>query len=137
MKNSIILFCLAFIFCFSSCQQKVKPEGFDLIFGNPPWLKFGWDDAPVVKNINPVMGVSDKNSAVLRKERDSILSSSLQFRKTYRGLFESTNGSAKFLGDITLYPKQAGTKVNLYKNFCERSWGLIGSNGVSGGHCAF
>ena len=27
MKNSIVLLvCLAFVFCFSSCQQKVKPE---------------------------------------------------------------------------------------------------------------
>ena len=41
-------------------------------------------------------------------------------------------GAAAYLNDKTLYPALAGVQTNLYKNFIERSWGLLFSQGVAG-----
>ncbi|MDI4662607.1 MULTISPECIES: hypothetical protein [Cobetia] len=112
-------------------EDKPKPKGFDLMFGNPPWLKVTWKDAPLLSEFEPLLGVRDAKSATYNRERPKLLQDE-QRRLTYRAAFERGEGSNVFLNDATLYPALAGVQTNLYKNFIERSWGLIADKAIVG-----
>jgi hypothetical protein len=97
------------------------PRGFDLMFGNPPWIKVSWNDAPLLAEFEPKLGVRDAKSATYNRERARLLEVPHQ-RVAYRDAFEQGEGVGVFLNDRTLYPSLAGVQTNLYKNFIERSW---------------
>ncbi len=111
--------------------QSAKPNGFDLMFGNPPWGKVTWNDAPLLAEFDPLLGVRDAKSAKYESERPKLLKDE-KLRFLYRTIFQQGAGVSVFLNDRTLYPSLAGVQTNLYKNFIERSWGLLGENGASG-----
>ena len=112
-------------------QEAVAPKGFDLMFGNPPWLKVTWKDAPLLNEFEPLLGVRDAKSAVYNRERPKLLTNEERVQ-IYRTQFEMGEGGNVFLNDVTLYPNLAGVQTNLYKNFIEKSWALIGQQGVVG-----
>ncbi|NEX19871.1 hypothetical protein G3480_06005 [Thiorhodococcus mannitoliphagus] len=111
--------------------QREPPRGFDLMFGNPPWIKVSWNDAPLLAEFSPLLGVREAKSATYNRERATLLADEGQ-RRRYRKAFEQGEGAGVFLNDRTLYPSLAGVQTNLYKNFIERSWGLLGGQGVAG-----
>jgi hypothetical protein len=107
------------------------PKGFDLMFGNPPWLKVTWKDAPLLNEFEPLLGVRDAKSATYNSERPRLLNDD-SYRRVYRAQFEMGEGVNVFLNDVTLYPNLAGVQTNLYKNFIERSWSLIADGAMVG-----
>lgn len=115
-----------------TCEGQVEPpQGFDLMFGNPPWIKVSWSDAPLLAKFEPRLGVRDAKSATYNRERPGLLK--MEHRRfEYRDAFEQGEGAGIFLNDRTLYPNLAGVQTNLYKNFIERSWALLGGQGVAG-----
>ncbi|MEE2732966.1 MAG: hypothetical protein VYA55_19250 [Pseudomonadota bacterium] len=112
--------------------EATQPRGFDLMFGNPPWMKVTWNDAPLLSEFEPLLGVRDAKSAKYNSERPKLLEQSAARQVTYREAFAAAEGSSVFLNDRTLYPALAGVQTNLYKNFIERSWGLLFGEGVAG-----
>ncbi len=111
--------------------QAVEPKGFDLMFGNPPWMKVTWNDAPLLGEYNPLLGVREAKSARYNSERPRLLQDEPR-RSDYRDAFVLGEGVSMFLNDRTLYPALAGVQTNLYKNFIERSWDLLRGEGVAG-----
>lgn len=110
--------------------QVVKPQGFDLMFGNPPWIKVTWNDAPLLSEYDPLLGVREAKSAKYNVERSRLLTDEVR-KAEYRRAFELDSGNLIFLNDRTLYPVLAGMQTNLYKNFIERSWGLMAGQGIA------
>ncbi len=107
------------------------PRGFDLMFGNPPWLKVSGKDAPLLDEFEPLLGVRDAKSATYNRLRPKLLEDSVRLR-TYREAFEKGEGQRVYLNDATCYPALSGIQTNLYKNFIERSWALLGHQGIAG-----
>jgi hypothetical protein len=107
------------------------PRGIDLMAGNPPWIKVGWNDAPLLCEFEPALGVSGAKSAALNRARPDLLKAQAR-RLEYRAVFEQGEGVSAFLNDRALYPHLAGVQTNLYKNFIEKSWDLLGREGVAG-----
>ena len=112
-------------------QEQVMPHGFDLMFGNPPWLKVTWKDSALLNEFEPMLGVRGAKSADYDRERPKLLGT-MEGKKTYQVDFVSGEGSNVFLNDVTLYPYLAGVQTNLYKNFVEKSWCLLSLDGVAG-----
>ena len=112
-------------------HEEIVPKGFDLMFGNPPWLKVSWSDAQLLNEFEPMLGVKDEKSAIYNRERTKLLES-YESRKIYRDEFVKAEGGIVFLNDATLFPNLAGVQTNLYKNFIEKSWLLIANEGVVG-----
>jgi hypothetical protein len=108
-----------------------RPVGFDLMFGNPPWLKVSWNDAPLLAEWQPLLGVRAAKSAQYNAARPANLQNS-ERNAAYRDRYTLGQGSATFLNNHALYPSLAGVQTNLYKNFIERSWGLLSRKGVTG-----
>jgi hypothetical protein len=99
--------------------------------GNPPWIKVGWNDAPLLDEFEPMMGVKGSKSAEYNRQRAVLLTDGGR-KAAYRVVFEAGEGVSAFLNNRTLYPNLAGVQTNLYKNFIERSWDLLGAKGVAG-----
>jgi hypothetical protein len=113
-------------------QEGVVPNGFDLMFGNPPWMKVTWNDAPLLCEFEPILGVHDAKSARFNSERRKVVEYSDARKRIYKDAFQMAEGSSVYLNDQTLYPALAGVQTNLYKNFIERSWSLLYEMGVVG-----
>jgi hypothetical protein len=114
-----------------SVEGLPEPRGFDLIYGNPPWLKVSWNDAPLLAEYDPRLGVRKAKSADYNHARPQLLENPVR-RQQYRDAFAADEGASVFLNDRTLYPALAGVQTNLYKNFIERSWALLGDQGIAG-----
>ncbi|WP_018158481.1 hypothetical protein [Thioalkalivibrio sp. ALE14] len=112
-------------------QEEVAPKGFDLVFGNPPWLKVAWSDSSLLNEFEPFLGIRGAKSATYKRERPKLLGQ-FENRLRYRNEFRKGEGGGAFLNSKIFYPALEGVQTNLYKNFIEKSWSLIGDRGVSG-----
>ncbi|MBU2647773.1 hypothetical protein KKI24_23900 [bacterium] len=112
-------------------DQLYPPKGFDLMFGNPPWVGADWKEAELLTEYEPLLGVREAKAANINNRKSKILEISTQ-REDYHNYFISSHGRAIFLSDITLYPSLKGMRTNLYKNFIERSWALFSEQGIVG-----
>jgi hypothetical protein len=72
------------------------PYGFDLMLGNPPWIKAGWSDGPVLCELESRLGVKEAKSAALNRARPALLQDTEQCR-FYADGFRKRQGTSCFL----------------------------------------
>lgn len=114
------------------CKNAVMGEGgqgFDLVVGNPPWIKATFAEMPVLSELDPMLGVKEGKIGTFLKRKDELLAEEKGAR-FFEGEVESASGVAAFLGSTTLYPALKGGQTNLYKNFIVRSWDWLGERGI-------
>ena len=112
--------------------QDASPlRGFDLILGNPPWIKVSWTDAPLLCDFDPLLGVRDARSADFNRERPKLIDS-FQRKKEYLNAQLSSLGLIAFLKCHRMYKPLRGSQTNLYKNFVRISWWLLAQKGYGG-----
>lgn len=111
--------------------ENSTPRGFDLLFGNPPWVIADWKETPLLCEYEPLLGVSDAKSAKINLFRPNLLEND-KLLKDYCNQFLGSEGAATYLNSLLHYPSLAGMRTNLYKNFIERSWTLLCENGIAG-----
>ncbi|PYP82901.1 MAG: hypothetical protein DMF61_24875 [Blastocatellia bacterium AA13] len=104
-------------------------DGFDLIIGNPPWIKAGWADAAVLCELEPLLGVREARSAEFNKGRVALIEGT-ESRSFYADQFRQLEGSGVFLNSRRLYNTLVGIQTNLYKNFIVRAWSILSKNGI-------
>lgn len=105
--------------------------GFDLMVGNPPWMRVEWADAVVLSEIEPLLGVREAKSAAVNRAKQDLIASNAN-RRFLAGQFKSIEGAATFLGSARIFGELQGMKANLYKNFIVRCWTLLASEGILG-----
>ncbi len=112
-------------------NQITEPNGFDLMFGNPPWIGADWKEAALLSEFEPLLGVRCVKSETINSVRPDLL---LEENKKahYTDSFIINCGAAMYLNDVTLYPALKGIRTNLYKNFIVRSWDLLNHQGLAG-----
>ena len=104
--------------------------GFDLIIGNPPWIKLIWNESAVLSDTNPVFAIkklSASESTVYRKK-------SLEIHKVRNAYFEeyvAISGEQSFLSAYQNYCLLQGQQTNLYKGFIPQGWFYTNSSGIS------
>lgn len=106
-----------------------KKGGFDLMIGNPPWVKVAWNEKDVLSENNPMFVIKKLNAsqtAQIRKEalRDSKLY--INFINEYILL----SGQQNFINVKQNYPELNGA-TNLYKCFIPLSWLYCKKAGIS------
>lgn len=105
--------------------------GFDLILGNPPWIKITWNEHDVLSDSNPMFAVKMLSATQTTRERGQSLSN-LNTRKMYFAEYESLAGEQNFLNCIQLYTDLKGQQTNLYKCFLPQAFMFINQNGYVG-----
>lgn len=104
--------------------------GFDLIIGNPPWIKIEWNEQGVLADSNPMFAVKKMTAMQTVHNR----SAALQFekiRKMYFDEYESLMGEQTFLNAVQNYPELRGQQTNLYKCFLPQAWRFGVKTGIS------
>lgn len=104
--------------------------GFDLIIGNPPWVKLGWKEQDVLSDIDPRFAVKKMNAADSSRERDNALVDRAS-RQLYLNEYISTESSKNFYGATQNYSILKGQKTNLYKCFLPQAWSHLAKGGIA------
>ena len=106
--------------------------GFDLIVGNPPWLKVEWEEKGVIGDTDPMVLIRKVSASELAKRRGEAFSENPELRPVYLQEFEGQNGSQAFLNAVANYPLLKGSQTNLFKCFLPHSWRVASGQGVQG-----
>ncbi len=106
--------------------------GFDLILGNPPWLKVEWQEAGVMGDANPLFVLRDFTAAQLNELRDESFDKYPKLKTDYFSEFEQSEGTQNFLNAQVNYPLLKGIQTNLFKCFLPQAWMANSNKGVSG-----
>lgn len=104
--------------------------GFDLIIGNPPWIKMTWNEQSVLSDKHPMFAVKKLTAAETAKYR----ADALQNEQTYHAYFneyELMSATQNFLNACQNYSDLKGQQTNLYKCFLPQAWQFCKSSGVS------
>lgn len=103
--------------------------GFDLMVGNPPWIKLTWNETNVLSDTEPLFTIRNTSAADAAILRDDALRNSI-CRQTYFDEYESTTGTQNFLSAAANYEMLQGTKVNLYKCFLSQTHFWVNSTAI-------
>jgi hypothetical protein len=106
--------------------------GFDLIVGNPPWLKVEWEEKGVIGDADPMVLIRKVSASELVNRRKEAFEAHPELRAAYLEEFEEQNGSQAFLNAVANYPLLVGSKANLFKCFLPQAWRVASGKGVQG-----
>ncbi|MBN1998603.1 N-6 DNA methylase [candidate division KSB1 bacterium] len=105
--------------------------GFDLVLGNPPWIKLEWQEGGILGDYEPLYVIRKYSASRLAKLRQETLER-YKIQDDYLQEFERAEGTQNFLNARVNYPLLMGSQSNLYKCFLPRAWEIGSEKGVSG-----
>lgn len=108
----------------------VERGGFDLVIGNPPWIKIEWNEQGVLSDRNPMFAVKKLTATQTSKHRDKVLKK-INVKKIYFSEYEALSGEQAFLNAIQNYKALKGQQTNLFKCFLPQAWNYCTNIGVS------
>ena len=106
--------------------------GFDLILGNPPWVKLEWNEGDVLGDHEPLYVLRAYSAPQLDKLRENAMTRFDPLRASYLREHEGFAGMQGFSNATQNYPSLIGSQSNLYKSFVERAWTVARASGVQG-----
>ena len=105
--------------------------GFDLMVGNPPWIKLEWDEIAVLGDRDPILHVKKVKVPDIKPEQRGQILSDFSTRNIYFNEYESITGQQSFLNAVLNYHLLKGQQTNLYKCFLPQAWEFGNKSGVS------
>lgn len=103
--------------------------GFDLVIGNPPWIKISWSENAYLGDCNPIFSIRKENKKI--KEEKALILNEDKIKQGLLHEYESMSGQMLFLNAYQNYCELEGQQTNLYKCFLPLSWRIGGEHGVS------
>ncbi|MDG1108464.1 MAG: class I SAM-dependent DNA methyltransferase [Burkholderiaceae bacterium] len=116
--------------CFA--DMLLQRGGFDLILGNPPWLKVEWNESGVLGERNPVFAIRKISASDLAKLRAEAFDRFAGLQQAWTEELQEAEGTQNFLNAVQNYPLLKGMPANLYKCFLPLAWQINGVKGVTG-----
>ncbi|WP_044211523.1 Eco57I restriction-modification methylase domain-containing protein [Flammeovirga sp. OC4] len=106
--------------------------GFDVIVGNPPWVKLEFEEKGVISEKNPEVLIRKVSAPQVRKLKEGLLAEDPHLASLFdEELYEYLGGSA-FLNALQNFPLLKGQQTNLYKCILENAFGLLAQQGFAG-----
>jgi hypothetical protein len=105
--------------------------GFDLVLGNPPWIKVEWKEAGILGEKNPLFAIRKFSASDLDKLRDEAFSTHPGLQDAWTAELEQAEATQNFLNGTQNYPLLKGMQTNLYKCFLPLGWRLSSNHGVA------
>ena len=106
--------------------------GFDLILGNPPWIKIEWNEGAVMGDVQPLYLLRDFSAPDLAKLRVDAMSKYPGLRKLYLDEYGEFAGTQAFLNAKQNYPLLLGSQSNTFKCFVTKAWSVASEGGLQG-----
>ena len=108
----------------------VERGGFDLLVGNPPWIKVKWDESGILSEYDPYLSVKGMSASEIFTVRMKILNSKSRINN-YLEEYGKQTGIIQQVSSRILYSTLIGVQPNLYKCFIVLGWSISNSSGVS------
>jgi hypothetical protein len=109
----------------------VSRGGFDLLVGNPPWIKLEWNEGGLLGDYEPLFLLRNLPATEVARIRQETIEKR-RLKGEYLGEFVELTASQNFLNSNQNYPLLQGTQSNLYKCFLPQAWLFSSRLGVSG-----
>lgn len=106
--------------------------GFDVIVGNPPWIKLQFEEKGVISEKRPEVLVKKISSPKVRKMRDQLLEESEVLKDIYQMEILEHEGGSTFLNAFANFPLLDKQQTNLYKCVVTNSFLLTNTQGYIG-----
>ena len=106
--------------------------GFDLVLGNPPWIKVRWTEGGVLGDFDPSLALRKHSAVELMRGRDEAFERHRGLREAWMADVEDSEATQAFLNATQNYPALAKQQTNLFKCFLPQAWMIGGGNGVAG-----
>lgn len=106
-------------------------DGFDVIVGNPPWLKLVFEEGDLISDKYPEVSIRKISGPEINKRKENFLSNPFlkeQFRNEEAEFYCST----AFMNAGCNYPLLIGQQTNLYRCVLENCLQLIANTGYLG-----
>lgn len=107
-------------------------SGFDLILGNPPWIRVEWNEGGVMSDFEPLYAIRDYSAPELDRLRAEAIGRYPGLKDQYLREYETFAGLQSLVAATQNYPLLTGSQPNTYKCFVELSWDLTSTIGVQG-----
>ncbi|MGO5318549.1 Eco57I restriction-modification methylase domain-containing protein [Bifidobacterium boum] len=105
--------------------------GFDLMIGNPPWVKLQWEAANAISDVNPKYAVEEISASALNKLLPGLMNQP-EVRHTFIGEYVAMMGQLNFFNAMGNYPLLKGQQTNLFRCFLPNAWNYTrADSGVS------
>lgn len=105
-------------------------DGFDLILGNPPWIKIEWDEGAVLGDFNPAFIFRAYSAAGLAELREDAIGEHVDRKRVYISEFVEQSATKAFLTAKQSYDVLSG-KANLYKCMIVRTLSIVNSGAIT------
>lgn len=96
--------------------------GFDVVLGNPPWIKVEWNEQALLSDFDPRFAIRKLSAKQTDDQRDAVFAVLPQAKADYLSECVSTEGMGQFLNAMQNYPLLKGQQSNLYKCFLPLVW---------------
>lgn len=96
--------------------------GFDVVLGNPPWIKVEWNEQSLLSDFDPRFAIRKLSAKQTADQREAVFAAMPQARADYLAECVATEGMSEFLNAVQNYPLLTGQKANLYKCFLPLVW---------------
>ena len=117
---------------YGSRRGGVTQGGFDLVLGNPPWIKVEWDEGGVLGDFDPLIELRRLTATDRRRLRDGAIRDRQGLRTSYLEEYSLADGTQRYLNSVQNYPQLKGVQTNLFKCFLPTVWSALCVNGVAG-----
>ena len=108
-------------------------DGFDIICGNPPWIKLEFDEQGILSEKYPEVAIRKMSAPDVRKMRDKMFEQIPATVELYRSEEIDTACSSIFMNAYCNYPLLVGQQTNLYKCVLENAMDMASDdNGYIG-----
>ncbi|HBP04118.1 class I SAM-dependent DNA methyltransferase [Pseudomonas aeruginosa] len=96
--------------------------GFDVVLGNPPWIKVEWNEQSLLSDFDPRFAIRKLSAKQTADQRDAVFAATEQARADYLAECVATEGMGEYLNAVQNYPLLKGQQSNLYKCFLPLVW---------------
>lgn len=98
--------------------------GFDVILGNPPWIKVEWNEQSLLSDFDPRFAIRKLSAKQTADQRQAVFAALPHAKADYLAECVATEGMGAFLNATQNYPLLKGQQGNLYKCFLPLAWQL-------------
>jgi len=95
--------------------------GFDLILGNPPWIKLVWNEKDVLSDSEPMLVIKQMTATQTTQQREEVLEN-MSTKNLYFSEYEALSGQQSFFNATQNYAMLRGQHADLYACFLPQTW---------------
>lgn len=107
-------------------------DGFDIICGNPPWIKLEFDEQGIVAEKYPEVAIRRLSASEVRSRRDDLFVTDSKLKELYQSEETENACTGIFLNAFQNYPLLVGQQTNLYKCVLENGMEMMSQCGFMG-----